>query len=68
MIKKITAPKWQGTPQDMVYNICVDFINKNQIGCSETIYQSDRVIENSLPLIEQICNAIGYYKFTDEDE
>jgi hypothetical protein len=36
------------------------FIEDNGIGCVETIYQTDRVAENALPLIEALCELMGY--------
>ncbi len=41
--------------------ICRNFIEKQKIYCSESVYQSDRVIENAYELIESICNELGYY-------
>ena len=46
--------------RDSLYTICSEFIAEQKIVCPETIYQTDRVIENSLPLIEKICRTIGY--------
>lgn len=43
-----------------LYRVCTDFIKKQNIFCEETIYQSDRVIENAYELIENICNITGY--------
>lgn len=37
------------------------FIDKNEIGCAETIYQSDRVIQNAYEFIEELCELAGYY-------
>ena len=38
------------------------FIDDNGIGCAETIYQSDRVIQNAYEFIEELCELVGYYK------
>ncbi len=37
-----------------------EFIQKNNIGCAETIYQVDRINENSYDLIREICEIVGY--------
>jgi hypothetical protein len=34
----------------------------------ETIYQTDRVIENAYEFIEEICNVVGYVASEDEEE
>jgi len=43
------------------------FIEKQKISCAETVYQSDRVIENAYELIQDICDVVGYYKYDDEE-
>ncbi len=42
--------------------LCDKFINDQRISCAETVYQSDRVIENAYQLIEDICDIVGYAK------
>lgn len=39
---------------------CEDFIKKHNITCSETIYQTDRVIENAHEFVEGVCDIVGY--------
>jgi hypothetical protein len=51
-----------------LFDLCKEFIKENKIECSETIYQTDRVVENSLEFIESICDLIGYHEEDDEDE
>jgi hypothetical protein len=46
-------------------DIVQKFIRKHQIGCSETIYQCDRVSENALDFIFDLCEAVGYYQEVD---
>jgi hypothetical protein len=46
--------------------LCKKFIDDNDIGCSEVIYQSDRVIENAYEFIEDICDIVGYKEYEDE--
>ncbi len=50
-----------------LFDLCRDFIKDNEITCSETIYQSDKIEANALDLIEQICELIGYYEDEEED-
>ena len=52
--------------KDALWNICQKFIVDLEISCPESIYQSDRIAENSLELIEEICKVIGYHQFEDE--
>lgn len=51
-----------------LYEICKDFIEKNEIVCAEAIYQTDHVIENAYEFIEDICNLVGYMEINDEDD
>lgn len=53
--------------QKELYDLCVKFIQDNEIGCPEVIYQSDRVVEKSYELIESICDIVGYHQFTEDD-
>ena len=41
-----------------LFDLCREFIKENKIDCSETIYQTDRIAENSLEFIESICELI----------
>lgn len=43
-----------------LWNLCKKFIDDQNIGCPETIYQTDWVIENAYHLIERICDIVGY--------
>lgn len=43
-----------------LWNLCQKFISEQAITCPETIYQTDRVMENAAELIEEICELIGY--------
>ena len=51
-----------------LFDLCREFIKENQIGCEEDIYQTDQVAENSLELIQTICELIGYYEEEEEEE
>lgn len=44
-----------------------EFIDKHDITCAETIYQTDRVMEEATTLIEALCDAVGYKKDPDDD-
>jgi hypothetical protein len=46
--------------------LCKLFIDQNDISCSETIYQTDHVIENAYEFIEQVCDLVGYKKVENE--
>ena len=41
------------------------FIEDNKICCAESVYQCDRVSENSLEFIESLCEVVGYYEEDD---
>ena len=52
--------------KDSLWNLCNKFIKDNDISCSETIYQTDRVITNAHEFIEKICDIVGY-SYNKED-
>jgi len=52
---------------DQLVKFCREFIDKQDIHCTETIYQTDRVIENAYEFIEGVCEIIGYKPREDED-
>ena len=54
--------------QEELFNLCKKFIDQHHIHCAETIYQSDRIIENAYEFIEQICDVVGYVELEDDDE
>ena len=43
-----------------LYEEVQKFITDNQITCSETIYQTDRVIVNAYEFLQRICEIVGY--------
>lgn len=52
-----------------LWQLCEQFVQDQNIHCAETVYQSDRVIENAYEFIEQICDIVGYVDLEDgEDE
>ena len=50
-----------------LWNVCKKFVEDQNIGCAETIYQTDWVIENAYEFVEQVCNVVGYQPY-EEDE
>lgn len=50
------------TETDKLIALCKKFVVDQEITCSESVYQSDRVIENAYEFIEEICNIVGYYE------
>jgi hypothetical protein len=50
------------TVKDMalLHSVCKKFIEENNITCSESVYQNDKVILNAYSFIEQICDIVGY--------
>jgi hypothetical protein len=51
---------------EALYLHCAKFKTDQRIDCSETVYQTDRVIQNAYEFIDGVCEIIGYPK--DEDE
>lgn len=49
------------TKENQLMNVCKKFIEDQTIRCAETIYQTDRVIENAYEFIESVCEVVGYY-------
>ena len=54
------------TPEEKVYQIVKKFVADQRIYCSETVYQSDRVIENAYQFIEELCEVVGYRDFKED--
>lgn len=44
------------------------FVKAQEIGCSDTVYQTDRVIIHAAPFIEELCEIVGYHKDPDEGD
>jgi len=44
------------------------FLETHNVTCAETIYQTDKVIENATGLIEDLADIVGYPKDKDERE
>ena len=54
--------------KDALYELCAKFINDNKIHCAETVYQADRVNDNSYEFIRKICDIVGYVDLEDEED
>lgn len=52
--------------QEKLMRICQLFINSHQIRAAENCYQMDKVLDDALEFIEEMCGIVGYYE--DEDE
>jgi CO dehydrogenase/acetyl-CoA synthase epsilon subunit len=44
------------------------FIRDQQITCAETVYQTDRVIENAYEFIQGVADIVGYLEVDDDDD
>ena len=49
-----------------LWGVCMKFIDEQNIGCVETIYQTDWVIENAYEFVEDVCNVVGYKEYEDD--
>lgn len=50
-----------------LWKVCEAFIVKQNIACEETVYQTDRVIENAYGLIGDIVKVVGVVDREDDD-
>jgi hypothetical protein len=48
------------TRGDEALSVIRKFVDDNDIACEETVYQSDRVIENAYEFIAALCEIVGY--------
>ncbi len=51
-----------------LWNVCKKFVEDQEIGCVETIYQTDWVIEHAYEFIEDVCNVVGYKPYEEDEE
>lgn len=54
--------------KDRLFVLCEQFIQDQDIICAESIYQTDRVIENALDFIHEVCLIVGYARLEDLDD
>lgn len=52
--------------EDVLRGLVEAFVQEQRISCAETIYQSDRVIENAYEFIQRLCDVVGYLQEDDE--
>jgi len=50
-----------------LYDLCLKFIDENDISCEEDAYQSNRVIQGAYDFIADVCNIVGYKEFNDDE-
>ena len=50
-----------------LWNVCVKFIEEQEIGCADTIHQCDWVIEHAYEFIEDVCEVVGYKPYEDDE-
>lgn len=50
-------------PRKELWSICERFIQEHKITCPETVWQTDRVIEDAYEFIEEICDVVGYHEY-----
>lgn len=50
-----------------LWDVCVKFIETQEIGCAESIYQNDRVLIEAPEFVEDVCNVVGYLPYEDEE-
>lgn len=43
------------------------FVDRQNITCSETVYQSDRVILNAYEFIDRACEIVGFAPCDDDE-
>lgn len=53
--------------KESLWEAVTRFVDEQRISSTETVYQSDRVIENAYEFIEELCDIVGYYEFEDEE-
>lgn len=49
--------------KELLWKLTKDFIKENEITCSDSIYQCDRVIANSYDFLKKICDIVGYHEY-----
>lgn len=49
-----------------LWKVCEKYIDDQDIGHAETIYQTDWVIENAYEFIEEVCDIVGYKPYEED--
>lgn len=52
--------------KEELWEAVTQFIDEHRISCAESIYQTDRVIQNAYAFIEELCEIVGYYEDPDD--
>jgi len=50
-----------------LWNACMNFIKKHEIGCVESIWQMDSTLVAAPELVEEVCEIVGYLPYEDEE-
>ena len=50
-----------------LWKVCKDFVEEDEIGCVEQIWQTDSVLIAAPELVEGVCNVVGYVEYEDEE-
>lgn len=66
-LNDMAAQDEQLAAAEAIVKMVREFIDTQDISCAETIYQSDRVIENAYEFIEKLCDLVGYKKYEDDE-
>ncbi len=53
--------------KEALWKAVTAFVETQRIGGPETIYQTDRVIENAYEFIHELCEIVGYHEYEDEE-
>lgn len=61
------SPTYKQVAMEELWELCKEFIEEQEISCSEAVFQTDHVIENAYDFITKICEIVGYHKYEDED-
>ncbi|WP_062120231.1 hypothetical protein [Aureimonas sp. AU40] len=56
------------TPEQKLWEHVAGFIVKQDIHHSETVYQSDRVIQNAYEFVDGCCQIVGFKPMDREDD
>ena len=56
-----------GGKEQKLLKLCQEYIKEHEISCPEAICQRDCIIENAYNLIEQICDIVGYHKYSEDE-
>jgi len=67
-LKDINDVKTTVDPKDALWALAEKFITDQRIHCGETIYQTDRVIENGYEFMHEVCKIVGFFKDPEDSE